>query len=139
MKLTNIHIVIIVAIFILIAINFKSIAKSLNLESNLEGLKKLLPGKEDPAPKEMPTGNLDYKLILKKGSNGPEVRQLQTWLLMVDKTCLPKYGNDGDFGQETLSALQKFTGYSSITLNDAIDQINNKFKHLGSPLSIPKP
>lgn len=139
MKLTNIHIAIIVVIFILIAINWNAIAKALKLPTGDE-IKDSLTGKDTASAEaaEATSKALDYKLVLKKGSSGPEVQKLQTFLLMVDKNCLPKYGNDGDFGQETLSALQKYTGYTSITLNDAIDQINNKFKQMGSSVVIPK-
>jgi hypothetical protein len=53
---------------------------------------------------------------LKKGSKGENVRLLQEALIAkYGKTILPKYGADGDFGTETLSALKKAGLPSSIT------------------------
>ena len=34
------------------------------------------------------------------------VKQWQSLLLIYDPTCLPKYGADGDYGDETDSAMQ---------------------------------
>ena len=52
---------------------------------------------------------------LKKGSKGGNVKLLQEALLAkYGKSILPKYGADGDFGTETLSALKKLGLPSSI-------------------------
>lgn len=45
--------------------------------------------------------------VLKKGSKGAEVRALQT-LLIQKGYPLPKFGADGDFGNETLAAVKAF-------------------------------
>lgn len=52
---------------------------------------------------------------LKKGSYGNNVRRLQTALLKLNPSALPKYGVDGDFGTETETALINQTGKSTCT------------------------
>ena len=54
-----------------------------------------------------PTSSLNTTLVLKKGSKGLEVRELQKRLGVAV---------DGDFGTNTLTALQKQKGVSQITL-----------------------
>lgn len=54
-----------------------------------------------------PTSSLNTTLVLKKGSKGIEVRELQKRLGVAV---------DGDFGTNTLTALQKQKGVSQITL-----------------------
>jgi peptidoglycan hydrolase-like protein with peptidoglycan-binding domain len=50
----------------------------------------------------------DDDFPLKKGSRGARVRQLQEALIEKNgKQIMPKYGADGDFGSETVSALTK--------------------------------
>jgi hypothetical protein len=45
---------------------------------------------------------------LKKGSKGAKVKSLQRGLIAkYGKSALPRYGADGDFGNETISALKK--------------------------------
>ena len=55
------------------------------------------------------------KFPLKKGSNGNNVRRLQTALLKLNPSALPKYGVDGDFGNETEAALMMQTGKTTCT------------------------
>lgn len=45
--------------------------------------------------------------ILRKGSNGEDVEELQK-LLMDRGYALPKYGADGDYGSETVKAVKEF-------------------------------
>lgn len=45
---------------------------------------------------------------IKKGFKGDGVRWVQWELLQHDPNCLPKYGTDGDFGNETLKAVKAF-------------------------------
>lgn len=52
---------------------------------------------------------------LKKGSYGNNVRRLQTALLKLNSSALPKYGVDGDFGNETEAALMMQTGKTTCT------------------------
>lgn len=53
---------------------------------------------------------VEYKLgdrTLSKGDTGKDVKELQEALIALGYK-LPKYGADGDFGSETLSAVKKF-------------------------------
>lgn len=52
---------------------------------------------------------------LKKGSYGNNVRRLQTALLKNNPSALPKYGVDGDFGNETEAELMMQTGKTTCT------------------------
>lgn len=53
---------------------------------------------------------------LKKGSKGESVKRLQEALITkYGKSVLPKYGADGDFGSETVSALTKLGLPTTIT------------------------
>jgi len=66
-----------------------------------------------PAP---PKRNDDFPL--KKGSKGTRVKQLQDALIEKHgKEALPKYGADGDFGSEMVTALAKFNYPASIDEN----------------------
>lgn len=128
MKLTAIHFIIIAAIVVLVYINWDAVSKNLNIG-------KILPGSDDESKTKGTIDSsvkLDCKLTLKKGSSGAEVQQLQTWMIMVDRNILPNGGNDGVMGDETVGALRKLTGYSSITLDQAVTAINAKFKQIGS-------
>lgn len=51
------------------------------------------------------TGN--HTEILRKGSEGPEVEELQQKLIKLGYSC-GSYGADGDFGNSTLAAVVKF-------------------------------
>ncbi len=64
------------------------------------------PKEGKPKIKASKTGNDDFPL--KKGSKGETVRRLQKALMeKYGNSVLPKYGADGDFGTETLTALKK--------------------------------
>jgi hypothetical protein len=63
-----------------------------------------------PAPATAPSGSP----LLRKGSKGDRVRQLQRALLAAGQK-LPKYGADGDFGAETLAAVRAFQKRARIT------------------------
>ena len=54
---------------------------------------------------------------LKKGSEKELVKEMQQYLIDIagTKRILPKYGADGDFGNETVSALKTYFGVSEIT------------------------
>ena len=45
---------------------------------------------------------------LRRGDAGEDVRAMQRALLAWDGNCLPKWGADGDFGEETEVALKRF-------------------------------
>ena len=60
---------------------------------------------------------------LKKGGKGEQVRQMQQALIdKYGKSILPKYGADGDFGTETLTALQS-KGFPSVIDESAFNVI----------------
>ena len=59
--------------------------------------------------------------VLKKGSKGAEVVALQN-LLIGAGYPLPKYGADGDFGNETLEAVKSFQNAYGITVNGIADE-----------------
>ncbi len=123
---------IIIAIIILIVIVNR---KTLKAE-----IQKLIPNKKNDLTNDIDNGaktKLSCSKLLNKGTKGPEVQQLQNYMLMADPTILPKYGADGDFGSETLAALQSLTGYSSITLAKAVLVLNEKLKPYN--ITIPQP
>lgn len=53
---------------------------------------------------EFPT--LPSRGYFKKGDKGKEVTKLQKLLLWISPGCLPKYGADGDIGNETINAVK---------------------------------
>lgn len=65
----------------------------------------------DPVPAASGT-----RATVKKGSKGDDVKTLQEGLLALGYS-LPKYGADGDFGSETLAALQAFQTNYSLTVD----------------------
>jgi len=80
-----------------------------------------LPKPQNP---DLPaTDELDEEVILKKGSKGAEVSELQRVLLKdysadLGKTGVNKDGIDGDFGLLTEVALKKAKGVNEIALKD---------------------
>lgn len=68
---------------------------------------------------------LNYNLVLSKGSFGAEVMELQRRIKEkfpdadLGNTGENQDGIDGDFGDLTLNALKKYTGQDSTTLNKA--------------------
>ena len=66
-----------------------------------------IPGQETPeTPAEETEPIVTYK-TLRKGDKGAEVQYMQDLLLKAGE-ALPKYGADGDFGNETLKAVKHF-------------------------------
>lgn len=63
-----------------------------------------IPSCVDQDPTPVPSGD---KPILRKGDKGPYVTLLQTALINRGYS-MPKYGADGSFGNETLSAVEAF-------------------------------
>jgi hypothetical protein len=53
---------------------------------------------------EFPT--LPNRGYFKKGDKGTEVRKLQKLLLWISPGCLPRFGVDGDYGNETYNAVK---------------------------------
>ena len=57
--------------------------------------------------------------LLKKGSAGMSVRVLQT-VLKYRGCSLPKYGVDGDFGDETVAAVKQFQKAAKLTADGVV-------------------
>ena len=66
-----------------------------------------VPVPETPVQQPVEDGKTNKYPKLKKGDKGDAVRYLQTILLNLGYS-LPKYGADGDFGNETLKAVKAF-------------------------------
>jgi monoamine oxidase len=60
---------------------------------------------------------------LKRGSKGKKVIELQNALLVYNPKILPKFGNDGDFGSETESAVKSVLGKSTVDSQEEIAKI----------------
>ena len=65
---------------------------------------------------------------MKKGSKGENVKALQNIILMIDKSLLPKFGADGDFGSETEAAVQKLLNKKSVDNKADIDTLNEIYR-----------
>lgn len=80
------------------------------------------PKVEVTVPKE-PVATTYYSVrlpLLKKGSESPAVKSMQR-LLMAKKYKLPKYGADGDFGEETDIALKEFQKANNLEAHGKCD------------------
>lgn len=75
-----------------------------------------------PAKPEPPTTD---SFPLKKGSKGNTVKSVQEIILKIDKSLLPKFGADGDFGSETESAVFKLLGKKTIDAKRDINTLNS--------------
>jgi hypothetical protein len=80
-------------------------------------------GKSKGSNIESPTPDAPSKISaqdfpIKKGSKGEKVRELQTILVGINPSSLPKYGVDGDFGSETESALFKYLNKKTVDSQD---------------------
>lgn len=62
------------------------------------------------------TPSLDFNLLLRKGSNGPEVVELQK--LLNNSGWSPRLAEDGIFGSKTEEALRFYKGQTTIRLKD---------------------
>lgn len=60
--------------------------------------------------------------VLKKGSKGEAVAELQRMLIATGRT-LPKWGVDGDFGTETEDALKAFQKIAGAPVNGIYDEV----------------
>lgn len=78
----------------------------------------------EPTPEPTPTPSAKDNFPLKKGSKGARVSQVQSILLKIDKSLLPKFGADGDFGNETEAAVVKVLGKKSVDSQADIDRLN---------------
>jgi hypothetical protein len=75
------------------------------------------------------TGTVSTSVFpLKRGSKGAKVKELQLAMLTFDKTILPKYGADSDFGSETEGAVFKILDKRTVDNQEDIVMILNKSK-----------
>ena len=67
---------------------------------------------DEAGPTPQPSGYTDEWPTLpkrgyfKKGDKGPEVVKMQNVLLWISPGCLPKFGPDGEYGNETYNAVK---------------------------------
>jgi peptidoglycan hydrolase-like protein with peptidoglycan-binding domain len=61
--------------------------------------------------------------MLKKGSGGQAVTEFQNRLLAWDPECLPRWGADGDYGDETAAAVRRFQEELGLDPNGMIDGV----------------
>ena len=78
-------------------------------------------------------GSVDYSAIdggkdegLRRGDAGEDVRKMQRALLAWDGNCLPKWGADGDFGEETEEALKRFQREHDLPETGVYDEATKK-------------
>jgi len=60
------------------------------------------------------------------GDKGPEVKKMQNILLAIKPTCLPRYGADGEIGQETLEAVAEIQRITNIHVDRLYGPKTNK-------------
>jgi hypothetical protein len=70
----------------------------------------------------------DNDFPLQKGSTGKSVIDLQEALINYDKSLLPRFGADGDFGSETEAAVVKVLGKKIVSSRAEIDKIKKMKK-----------
>lgn len=63
---------------------------------------------------------------LKRGDEGPAVREMQALLLKWDPRCLPEYGADGEFGEETEKAVKSFQKSQGLPVTGVYDAQTEK-------------
>lgn len=63
---------------------------------------------------------------LKRGDSGPEVKAMQERLLKWNHQCLPEYGADGDFGEETEDAVKAFQKEKGLPVTGVYDAATEK-------------
>ena len=61
-------------------------------------------------------------VLLKKGSKGDKVVDVQKMLIQLGYS-LPKFGADGDFGNETLAAVKKFQQDNGLTVDGIVGAV----------------
>ena len=101
------------------------------IKSMRERKKEQEPQTPSPLPPTRPvtpstTTSRNDAFPLRKGSKGRKVIELQQAIIAKDKTLLPRFGADGDFGTETEAAVLKLLGKKSVDSQADIDTINPK-------------
>ena len=75
-----------------------------------------------------------FTFPIKFGQKGANVKKLQQLILSYDNRLLPKYKDDGDFGNETRDALSKIINKKQIDNQADIDALVLKIKEKASGL-----
>lgn len=65
-----------------------------------------------------------YQFPIKNGDRNAYVTAIQNYILEIDSTLLPKFGADGDFGNETEAAVQKLLGKKTIDSQADLNAMN---------------
>jgi peptidoglycan hydrolase-like protein with peptidoglycan-binding domain len=63
---------------------------------------------------------------LHRGDHGTAVEKVQRALLIWDAACLPEYGADGDFGEETEKALKAYQKAAELPVTGVYDEATRK-------------
>ena len=90
-----------------------------------EGLEPETKPTEEPKPPEEHIGGAGaYQIalqVLRRGDSGREVQQAQR-LIIATGYKMPKYGADGDYGEETEAAVKKFQADNGLEQNGTVDK-----------------
>ena len=76
----------------------------------------LTDGSKAESPEPTPNEETEVRETLKRGMKGDDVRQLQQRLMELGY-ALPKYGADGDYGSETVTAVKAFQADRGLTVD----------------------
>jgi N-acetylmuramoyl-L-alanine amidase len=61
--------------------------------------------------------------VLGEGSKGNAVTEFQKRILVWDPDALPKWGADGDYGNETITAVKRFQEEQGLDATGNIDGV----------------
>lgn len=75
-------------------------------------------------------------MTINKGSKGLEVTKLQNRLLKLGYE-LPRYGADGDYGNETYEAVKKYQSFNALPISGNVD--NATYEALFGKVNLSKP
>ena len=87
---------------------------------------------------QLPPAQPAQVAALKQGATGSAVAAMQKLLLKWDPQCLPKWGADGDFGEETAAAVLAFQLAAGIERTGAFDADTERalLLHVGATAEI---
>lgn len=87
---------------------------------------------------QLPPAQPAQAALLKQGATGAAVTAMQKLLLKWDPQCLPKWGADGDFGEETAAAVLAFQLAAGVERTGAFDADTERalLLHAGATVEI---
>ena len=87
---------------------------------------------------QLPPASGTASAVLKQGATGAAVTAMQKLLLKWDPQCLPKWGADGDFGEETAAAVLAFQLAAGVERTGAFDADTERalLLHVGATAEI---